>query len=151
MLRLAALALASLLLGGCCLLNAGKKFGGKGRLDVEISATLNGNSPVPVNLVIAYDADMEAQLTKLTAEDWFGAKGAQLRKDCPDSFQIALSREWVPGLPRQQEEYRYQPCARSAVIFSRYSSPGEHRQAVPIGGTTRLLLAEWNLVVSPSS
>ncbi|MCG8455125.1 MAG: hypothetical protein MI919_02520 [Holophagales bacterium] len=143
--------LATTLLGGCCLLNAGKKFGGKGHLDVEISPSLNGNSPVPVNLVLAYDADMEAQLVKLTAEDWFGDQGAQLRKDFPESFQIALSREWVPGLPRQQEEYRYQPCARSAVIFARYSSPGDHRQAVPIGGTTRLLLDEWKLVVSPSS
>lgn len=95
----------------------------------KVAGDVNNNAPVSVNLVIAYDKVLSEELSKMTAEYYFEHQ-QQIRNDNGQKIQIE-SWEVSPGkAPDDTEIYLNHPNGESATVFARYSSLGDHRQAL---------------------
>ncbi|MBV9773953.1 MAG: hypothetical protein JO040_08385 [Gemmatimonadetes bacterium] len=141
--RLAAALLAgALLLGGC---RASVKTG---YFAVQTSPEANDRSPVPVAVVVVYDAALLKTVAALTAHDWF-ARRAQLTRDHPTGFQ-AVSWEFVPGqtVPLQPLRLRRKK-ARGAFVFADYAAPGDHRVRVDPYRRVVIRLLDADVAVEP--
>jgi microcompartment protein CcmK/EutM len=103
-----------------------KKTTGK-VLQVTIDADSDANmgSPVVVDVVSAYDAQLVKVLESSAASDWFASKNKYIDQFRDKIFMI--SREIAPGIQTQLEyttEIEENPIA--TFIFASYHSPGEH-------------------------
>ncbi|MSP87371.1 MAG: hypothetical protein EXQ92_00960 [Alphaproteobacteria bacterium] len=88
----------------------------------------NDNSPVAIDLVIAYDPMLLAELIKLPARQWFERR-EQFRRDYPETIQIE-SWELTPGQTLSGRPIDVRRQSTGAVVFANYRSPGEHRVRV---------------------
>lgn len=85
----------------------------------------NDNSPVAIDVVIAYDQMLLAELIKLPARQWFERR-EQFRRDYPETLQIE-SWELTPGQTLTGRPVDVRRQSTGAVVFANYRSPGEHR------------------------
>jgi len=105
-------------------------FGGDVAVKVEAEPGINQDSPVPVELVIVFDKDLLAQLTGMTARDWF-QKREQIHKDHPgDEELLTLSWEVVPGQSLPESSLSFGSGARGGLVFADYFADGAHRARV---------------------
>ncbi|MEX2570225.1 MAG: hypothetical protein WD737_02900 [Gemmatimonadota bacterium] len=95
-------------------------------LGFSVDADANDRSPVPIELVVAYDPEVVPLLLELTARQWFERR-SQLLLDHPTALRSELW-ELVPGqelpierLPLPRDD------AHAAVIYADYLTPGAHR------------------------
>lgn len=88
----------------------------------------NDNSPVAVDLVIAYDPMLLAEMIKLPARQWFERR-EQFRRDYPETIQIE-SWELTPGQTLAGRPIDVRRQSTGAVVFANYRAPGEHRVRV---------------------
>ena len=88
----------------------------------------NDNSPVAIDLVIAYDSMLLAELIKLPARQWFERR-EQFRRDYPETIQIE-GWELTPGQTLAGRPIDVRRQSTGAVVFANYRSPGEHRVRV---------------------
>src|SRR6187549_2130614 len=70
-------------------------FGGELPLSVSVAPEANRNSPIAVELVIAYDGKVLDELLKMPAGDWF-RKREQFLRDHPGGMDT-WKWEWIPG------------------------------------------------------
>lgn len=109
----------------------------------------NNTSPVPVELVVAYDDELVKVLGAMTARDWFRQR-AQLRQDNPRGLRT-LAWEFVPGqsVPLQPLPVRRKK-ARGAFVFADFYAPGDHRVRVDPFKRILLTLREDGFSVDPT-
>lgn len=129
-------------------------FGGNYPLQVWISEDLNQNSPIAVELVIAYDKSTLDKLSEMSARDWF-SKRQQLAKDLADKVDL-WPWEWVPrddlAAPLDyplELNLPYRMGAKGAVFFADYYSPGQHRLLVDPHQPLRLSFEEGGFRAEP--
>ena len=105
-------------------------FGGDVSVKVAAEPAINQDSPVPVELVIVFDKDLLAQLTGMTARDWF-QKREQIHKDHPGEDElVTLSWEVVPGQSLPEQSLSFGSGARGGLVFADYFADGAHRARV---------------------
>jgi len=102
-----------------------------------VSPNANDNSPVAVDLVIAYDKMLLAELVKLPARQWFERR-EQFRRDYPESIQIE-SWELTPGQTLAARPIDTRRYTTGALVFANYLGPGEHR--LRIGKESTLVIS----------
>lgn len=143
------------LVSACGMVKATKSlFGGNYPLQVWISEDLNQNSPIAVELVIAYDKSTLDKLSEMSARDWF-SKRDQLAKDLADKVDL-WPWEWVPrddlAAPLDYPldlNLPYRMGAKGGVFFADYYSPGQHRLLVDPHQPLRLSFEEGGFRAEP--
>ncbi|HEV2145808.1 MAG TPA: hypothetical protein VGR37_00170 [Longimicrobiaceae bacterium] len=137
---LLALCAAALAAGGC---RSAVKTSGYA---VYADPRANDASPVPVELVVAYDEELVKVLAGLTARDWYRQR-AQLRQDNPRGLQT-VAWEFVPGQSVPLQPLRYpRKRAKGAFLFADYYTPGDHRVRVDPFRRILLRLGEQGFTV----
>jgi len=122
-------------------------FGGQLPLQVSISPEANHNSPIAVELVIAYQGKLLDELLKMPAGDWF-RKREQFLRDHPQGVET-WKWEWVPGQEVSGMEIAYRVGAKGGVLFADYSTPGEHRAQIDPHQPARLVFNPTDFTVNP--
>lgn len=138
---------AALLLAGCA-------FGDPAIrtrvIEMEVAPGANGDDPVPVDIVLAYDPALVKQLSDLSASDWFRRRG-ELRLAFPTGAAIA-SYEVVPGqkgLRFDIPESAGKPIG--AFVFAGYGTEGTHRARVDSLEHFAVLLGPKDFSIEPRS
>ncbi|RYF93961.1 MAG: hypothetical protein EON95_07105 [Caulobacteraceae bacterium] len=84
----------------------------------------NGGRPVAVDVVVSCDATVGRLLQTMTAAQWFA------QRDQLSHASASLNITGWEILPGQQVGGRRaiaRKCAKAAVVYANYASPGEHR------------------------
>lgn len=144
----------------CALAGCGLLFGQKIRVQVDVSRSLNQNSPVALDVVLIYDPKILADLQKLTAKEWF-EKRDQMVRDHPKDLQLEVwGWEVTPGqtVPPKTlyvpvKTMLIYPKARvlGGVVFANYASPGPHRASLAPDRNIRIRLLENDFSVEPQN
>ena len=103
----------------------------------------NGNSPIPVDIVLIRDKGLLKEIPKLSASEW-NEKRQQYLRDYPEKSQLADYRwEWVPGQQVHCSTITMSPKPKAVYLFANYASKGEHRARISSGkGLTVKLMAD---------
>jgi type VI secretion system protein len=145
----AALALVWLLLLGSVSCGLPRRvrsmFGGQLPLQISVSPEANRNSPIAVELVIAYQGKLLDELLKMPAGDWF-RKREQFLRDHPGGVDT-WKWEWVPGQEVPAMEISYRVGAKGGVLFADYATPGDHRARIDPHQPVRLVLNPTDFTV----
>jgi type VI secretion system protein len=121
-------------------------FGGQiPPIPVTISKDANENSPLAVELIVAYDQKVLDELLKMPARKWFDGR-EQFLRDHPEAVET-LKREWTPGQDVAPLEISYGVGARRVVIFADYLVPGDHRATIDPQQRFKLVLGDDDLAV----
>lgn len=111
-----------------CLLLIGCGSGPKAlRAGLEAERGANANSAVAVAVLVVYDDSVFAELSKLSAKEWFN-EAEQRKRDNPEgaAFDL-LSWELMPGQRVKEASYDLQGRPANGLIFADYHTPGRHR------------------------
>lgn len=146
---LAAIALAPLALGalGCSFFSR-SLFGGETSVALNADPGINHDSPVAVELVVVFDAGLQAKLAGMSAADWFRNR-AQIQSDYPGSTGF-VSRSWeiVPGQGVREQSLEFGVGAVGGFVFANYLfSEGPHRQQIDPHQKLQILLRDSNFTV----
>lgn len=107
-------------------------------LQVTIDPDANDASPVAVDVVAVESKKVAAQVTGLSAQQWFAQRTDLQRMK---GKQISVhSWEWVPGEAIPVIHVPGTTGSDAVVLFARYSTKGEHRAALPAVGRVVLQL-----------
>lgn len=102
-------------------------FGGEMKVQIQVDAHLNQDSPVPVELLVVYDDKLLEYLLGLDAQKWFSERD-QVRRDHPgEKYFVSSYWELVPGQSPPEKKLSFDAGARGAVVFANYLSEGKHR------------------------
>ena len=124
------LSVVVLTLTACSFLSRpGQLFGGRATVEARLANGANGDRPLAVDLVIVYDAKLEAELAALTAAEWFATRSQYLQVDPPTALTVH-SWEWVPGQRVPPRQIEYDMGALSTLVFASYATAGDHRARV---------------------
>ena len=118
-------------------------FGGELSIPVTIAAKANEDSPLAVDLIVAYDDKIVDELLKMSARKWFEGREQFLRdhEEKIDSFK----REWTPGQAVEPLDLSYGIGAKKLVVFADYLVPGEHRDTRDPQRPFKLVLGQSEL------
>lgn len=117
-------------------------------IEFAVAQGANQDSPIAVDIVYVYDPQLVAQLTQMTARDWF-QKRDQIRQAFPTGYDLT-SYEVVPGQKGPIETVPPKSSqAIAAFIFANYASDGTHRARVD--GLERFFIAlgDKDFVIQP--
>ena len=147
--RLVLLMAVSLAAGACHIPPLSLFFGGESQMQVTIAPQLNGNAPVAVEVIFAYDKALYQQLLTMDAKTWF-AQRSQFIKDHASGKPLFDSWmwQWVPGQTVAPVDLEYHVGNRGGVIFAGYASAGSHRQTFDPEQDLRLQLGDTDFTVS---
>lgn len=120
-------------------------FGGDLPIQVTISPDANEDSPLAVELIVAYDEKIVDELLKLPARKWFAGR-EQFLRDHPEKID-SWKWEWTPGQEVAPLEVSYGVGAKRVVLFADYLVPGDHRATVDPQQPFRLVLGDADLAV----
>lgn len=124
-----------------------RRIGGHFSMQVSIADDANLNQPIAVDLVLVKDNDLLKQFSQLPATAWF-EKRDQLMRDHEKKVQL-VSWEWVPGQVVSEVELKIDPSITGAVLFARYSTPGDHRAVLSSFGPSQLSLDKEDFSYQP--
>jgi type VI secretion system protein len=99
-------------------------------VQVNVAASANENSPVPLDFVAVLDKKLMAEVSKLSAKDWW-ARRSQIQRDFPGKVEV-VSWEWVPGQTTGPISVAVSPKARMGYFFAHYNNGGDHRAVVSL-------------------
>lgn len=131
------------------------------RIDVNITENANDRNPVALDFVTVGNKDLEKEISKLTAAQWF-QKRQQYLLDYPKTSELSvISGEWVPGQRVPVQELPSPsalpvpikipvPLLSSSaptLVFANYFSPGPHRATLVLKKSTRIELGDDDLKV----
>lgn len=94
----------------------------------RVAENANGNSPIPVDLVLISDDAVTAPVMGVTAAEWFQRR-EQFLRDFPGRIRV-MSFELVPGSTVAARPVERSPRPVAAVVFANYQIPGAHRLRV---------------------
>lgn len=116
---------------------------------VNFKATDNANdsSPVKIHIVIPYRDDLAADITKLTASDYF-KKAKKLKDDAGNDLDVFMI-DVVPGSSTSLDITPSNSSGVVALMFARYTSPGDHRTNVSADYEIQVVLDKNDLKVTP--
>jgi len=115
-------------LAGCAkLLPFRAFFGGTMKVAVSVPPSINQNSPVPVEVLLVYDASLLGQLNAMTATQWFAQREQFMKTRPPGQGYQSTFWVWVPGQSVAEQAISYHPLVRGGIVFAGYFSPGDHR------------------------
>lgn len=138
------LALLMIVAASCGLPNRVRSmFGGELPIQVTISPDANEDSPVAVELIVAYDEKIVDELLKMPARKWFDGR-EQFFRDHPEKID-SWKWEWIPGQEVPPIELSYGIGAKRVVLFADYLVPGDHRATVDPQRPFRLILGQSEL------
>jgi type VI secretion system protein len=120
-------------------------FGGQLPIQVTISPDANEDSPLAVELIVAYDQKIVDELLKMKARQWFSGR-EQFLRDHPEALDSWMW-EWTPGQSVAPLELSYGIGAKRVVLFADYLASGEHRATVDPQQPFKLVLGESDLTV----
>lgn len=93
---------------------------------ITAAGNANANSAVALDLVLVKDAAMLESLLSMPAAKWFSMR-SDLQRTFPEALTV-YSYELVPTqLIRMDKKQFGRERVWAALVFARYSSPGEHR------------------------
>ncbi len=98
------------------------------RVSLRAEQSANADAPIAVSVLVVYDENVFAELSRLSATEWF-QQATQYMKDNPDhiSFDI-VSWELMPGQEIKQLKIELQQRAAHGLVFADYYNvAGRHR------------------------
>ena len=146
-----AILLLAFFLGACAKLPPWRSFfGGTCDVSVRVAPGINQNSPVPVEILLIYDAALLKKVSGMSAQAWFAGREQFLRDNPPGKGYEDWFWEWIPGQAVTDQSLSYRPLIQGGVIFAGYFSPGDHRfQFLPFRDLTIELQATDLAVSTP--
>jgi type VI secretion system protein len=117
-------------------------------IEFQVAQGANQDSPIAVDIVYVYDPQLVAQLTQMTAHDWFEKRG-QIRQAFPTGFDLA-SFEVVPGQRGPIESVPPKSSqATAAFVFANYASDGTHRARIDGLSVFTVALGDKDFTILP--
>lgn len=96
------------------------------KVSFKVASDMNNNAPVAVHVLVVYNPDILEKLSKLPADKYFEQQ-VQLRKDFAENVDF-FTWELVPNQNLSDQEITpTRVSGLAAIVFARYSSPGDHR------------------------
>ena len=124
-----------------------KLFGDKQEIKIDISAKLNEDHPIAIDLVHVYDEKLLEMLREMPAKTWF-AKRQQIKRDYRLGVGLdCWQKEWVPGQSIDDYNLPLKPKAKGAFVFANYYTPGEHRFSIDPFDDIEIYFFEKDFVV----
>ena len=118
-------------------------------VDIFLSRRLNGDRPLPVDLVVICDDRMLNEVMNIRAKDWFRNKFYFAQRYKPGRDFHVLSREWAPG--QRVNTIRQEVQCRSDIIlvFANYEGNSDYRAVIRDVRSFRLEFHEEDFGVYP--
>jgi type VI secretion system protein len=107
----------------------------------------NQDSAIAVDLVFVSDKLAAQQLSGLSAAKYFALR-SQLLRDYPGSLQVR-SWEIAPGQIVRNASTNPSCNRVQTLLFARYQTPGDHRQALNGRNTITVILGSHDFTLSP--
>lgn len=117
------------------------------KINFRADGNANDSSPVKIHVVIAYKDALAADLGKLTALDYF-KKADKLKADAGTDMDV-FSIDIIPGYSSSLAITPSNSTGVVALMFARYTSPGDHRTNVGADYEIQVDLGKNDLKVTP--
>jgi type VI secretion system VasD/TssJ family lipoprotein len=117
------------------------------KINFKAAANANDSSPIKIHVVIAYKDELAAELTKLDANAYF-QKAKKLKADAGDDLDV-FSIDVVPDSSASLDITPSSSTGAIALMFARYTSPGDHRTNVSADYEIQVNLEKSDLKVTP--
>lgn len=117
------------------------------KVTFKANANANDSSPTKIHIVIAYKEDLAGEIGKLTATDYF-KKAVKLKADAGDELDV-FSIDVVPDSSASLDITPSRSTGVVALMFARYTSPGDHRTNVGADYEIQVILDKKDLKVVP--
>ncbi len=117
------------------------------KINFKAADNANNSSPVKIHIVIAYKEALATDLGKLTAFDYF-KKADKLKADAGIDMDV-FSIDIVPGSSNSLPIVPTHSTGFIALMFARYTSPGDHRTNVGADYEIQVDLGKNDLKVTP--
>ena len=117
------------------------------KVNFRAADNANDSSPVKIHIVIAYKEALATDLGKLTALDYF-KKAEKLKSDAGIDMDV-FAIDVVPGSIPSLEITPSNSTGFAALMFARYTTPGDHRTNVGADYEIQVDLGKKDLKVTP--
>lgn len=107
----------------------------------------NDSSPVKIHIVITYKEALATDLGKLTASDYF-KKADKLKADAGIDMDV-FAVDVIPGTSASLAVIPSHSTGLVALMFARYTTPGDHRTNVGADYEIQVDLGKNDLKVTP--
>lgn len=95
------------------------------KINFKSTANANDSAPVKIHVVIAYKEDLATELGKMDANTYF-QKTKKLKSDAGEDLDV-FSTDIVPDSSSSLDITPTNSSGIVALMFARYTSPGDHR------------------------
>ena len=117
------------------------------KINFKATANANDSSPIKIHVVIAYKDELAAEIAKLDADAYF-KKAKKLKADAGDDLDV-FSIDVVPDSSASLDITPSSSTGVVALMFARYTSPGDHRTNVGADYEIQVNLEKGDLKVTP--
>ena len=117
------------------------------KVNFKASTNANDSSPIKIHIVIAYTEALATDISKLSASDYF-KKADRLKADAGDDLDV-FKIDIVPDSSSTLDIAPSQSTGFVALMFARYTSPGDHRTNVGADYEIQVNLGKNDLKVVP--
>ncbi len=117
------------------------------KINFKSTANANDSSPIKIHVVIAYKDELAADIVKLDANAYF-EKAKKLKSDAGDDLDV-FSIDVVPDSSISLDITPSNSTGAIALMFARYTSPGDHRTNVGADYEIQVNLEKNDLKVTP--
>ncbi|MBP9828756.1 MAG: hypothetical protein KBD04_01830 [Proteobacteria bacterium] len=117
------------------------------KINFKAAANANDSAPVKIHVVIAYKEDLAAEIAKLDANSYF-QKAKKLKSDAGEDLDV-FSIDIVPDSSTSLDIEPTHTTGVVALMFARYTSPGDHRTNVSADYEIQVDLDKNDLKITP--
>jgi len=117
------------------------------KINFKATANANDSAPVKIHVVIAYKEDLATTIGKLDANSYF-QKAKKLKSDAGEDLDV-FSVDIVPDSFSSLDITPTHTTGIVALMFARYTSPGDHRTNVSADYEIQVDLDKNDLRVTP--
>ncbi len=117
------------------------------KINFKATANANDSSPIKIHVVVAYTENLATEIGKLDANAYF-QKAKKLKADAGDDLDV-FSIDVVPDSSVSLDIAPSHSAGVVALMFARYTSPGDHRTNVSADYEIQVDLDKSDLKVTP--
>jgi type VI secretion system protein len=117
------------------------------KINFKSTANANDSSPIKIHVVVAYTENLATEIGKLDANAYF-QKAKKLKSDAGDDLDV-FSIDVVPDSSASLDIAPSHSTGVVALMFARYTSPGDHRTNVSADYEIQVDLDKNELKVTP--